>query len=215
MNQTSAPAPAETAQRRPGILRALYRWVLHWADTPYGTPALFVLSFAESSFFPIPPDVLQIALSVSKPRRSFYYAAVSVVASVLGAILGWFIGYALWATIGGFVMTHFGWLGFTQENFDAVAELYGQYGFLAILVAAFTPLPFKVFTITAGMFHIGLPVLLLASVLGRSARFFTVAACMYVFGPPVKGLIDKYFEWAMLVFALLLIGGFVLITCVF
>ena len=212
MNQTPAPAPSETAQRRPGMLRSLYRWVLHWADTPYGTPALFILSFAESSFFPIPPDVLQIALSVSKPRRSFYYATVSVVGSVLGAVLGWFIGWALWANIGGYVMAHFGWLGFTPENFNEVAHLYGQYGFLAILVAAFTPLPFKVFTITAGMFKIGLPVLLLASVLGRSARFFAVATCMYVFGPPVKELIDKYFEWAMIVFALLLIGGFVLIA---
>jgi membrane protein YqaA with SNARE-associated domain len=214
MNQTPAPAPSETAQRRPGMLRSLYRWVLHWADTPYGTPALFVLSFAESSFFPIPPDVLQIALSVSKPRRSFYYAAVSVIASVLGAVLGWFIGCALWTTIGGFVMAHFGWLGFTQENFDKVADLYHQYGFMAITVAAFTPLPFKVFTITAGMFNIGLPVLLIASVLGRSARFFTVAAGIYVFGPPVKELIDKYFELAMIVFAVLLVGGFVLITWV-
>ncbi len=215
MNQTPAPAPSETAQRRPGVLKGLYRWVLQWADTPYGTPALFALSFAESSFFPIPPDVLQIALSVSKPRRSFYYAAVSVVASVLGAVLGWFIGFALWTTIGGFVMAHFGWLGFTQENFDTVADLYRQYGFMAILVAAFTPLPFKVFTITAGIFNIGLPVLLIASVLGRSARFFAVAACMYIFGPPVKELIDKYFELAMIVFAVLLIGGFVLITWVF
>jgi len=214
MNQIPAAASPDKAERRPGMLRSLYRWVLHWADTPYGTPALFALSFAESSFFPIPPDVLQIALSVSKPRRSFYYAAVSVLASVLGAVLGWFIGYALWATIGGFVMAHLGWLGFTQENFDKVAELYQQYGFLAILVAAFTPLPFKVFTITAGMFHIGLPVLLIASVLGRSARFFAVATCMYVFGPPVKGLIDKYFEWAMIVFAVLLIAGFALITWV-
>ena len=214
MNQTPVPAPAETAEPRPGVLKSLYRWVLHWADTPYGTPALFLLSFAESSFFPIPPDVLQIALSVSKPRRSFYYAGVSVVASVLGAVLGWFIGCVLWTTIGSFVMAHLGWLGFTPENFDQVAELYQQYGFLAILVAAFTPLPFKVFTITAGIFNIGLPVLLLASVLGRSARFFAVATCMYVFGPPVKGLIDKYFEWAMIVFALLLIGGFVLIACI-
>ena len=215
MNQDLAPAPSKTDERRPGMLKALYRWVLHWADTPYGTPALFALSFAESSFFPIPPDVLQIALSVSKPRRSFYYAGVSVVASVLGAVLGWFIGCVLWTSVGGFVMAHFGWAGFTQENFDAVADLYGQWGFLAILVAAFTPLPFKIFTISAGMFNIALPVLLVASVLGRSARFFAVATCMYIFGPPVKELIEKYFELAMIVFAVLLIGGFVLIAWLF
>ncbi len=215
MNQTSASPGSSTARPRPGMLKSLYLWVLHWADTRYGTPALFVLSFAESSFFPIPPDVLQIALSVSKPRRSFYYAAVSVVASVLGAVLGWYIGYGLWAGVGDFVMTHCGWLGFTQENFDTVQGLYGRYGFMAITVAAFTPLPYKVFTIAAGVFEIGLPVLLLASVLGRSARFFAVAACIYVFGPSVKDLIDKYFELAMVLFAVLLVGGFVLIKWVF
>ena len=216
MKQISSSAPAEkTPKRRPGIVKSLYLWVLHWAETPYGTPALFVLSFAESSFFPIPPDVLQIALSVSKPRRSFYYAAVSVLASVLGAVFGWYIGYALWNVIGDFVMAHFGWVGFTQENFDKVADLYNQYGFMAITVAAFTPLPYKIFTIAAGVFKIGLPVLLVASVLGRSARFFAVATCIYLFGPAVKDLIERYFELATVVFVVLLVGGFLLIKWVF
>lgn len=214
MDQTP-PMSDPQNDRRPGIVKSLYLWVLHWAETPYGTPALFVLSFAESSFFPIPPDVLQIALSVSKPRRAFYYAAVSVVASVLGAILGWYIGYALWASVGGFVMTHFGWAGFTQHNFDRVQDLYAAYGFMAITVAAFTPLPYKVFTIAAGVFGIGLPVLLVASVLGRSARFFAVAACIYVFGPAVKDLIEKYFGLATTLFVVLLVGGFVLIKWLF
>ena len=211
MKQTpSSTTPTETG-RRPGIVKRLYLWVLHWADTPYGTPALFCLSFAESSFFPIPPDVLQIALSVSKPRRSFYYAAVSVVASVLGAVLGWYIGYALWTSVGDFVLTHGRWLGFTQENFDLVKQKYDQWGLLAIMVAAFTPIPYKVFTIAAGVFRIPLPVLLVASILGRSARFFAVAACIFIFGPSVKELIDKYFGLATVVFTVLLIGGFVLI----
>ena len=207
---STADSVAQTGEK-PGLLKRLYLWVIHWADTPYGTPALFCISFAESSFFPIPPDVLQIPLSISKPRRSFYYAAVSVAASVLGALLGWYIGYALWATVGDFVMAHFGWLGFTPENFEAVAEKYEQYGFMAIAVAAFTPLPYKVFTVSAGMFGIGLPVLVLASVVGRSARFFTVAACIYVFGPTVKSLIEKYLGLATVMFAVLLIGGFVVI----
>jgi membrane protein YqaA with SNARE-associated domain len=209
MSQTpTSTAPTETG-RRPGIVKRLYLWVLHWADTPYGTPALFCLSFAESSFFPIPPDVLQIALSVSKPRRSFYYAAVSVVASVLGAILGWSIGYYLWEATGEFFMTYVP--GVSQNNFDLVKAKYHQYGFMAITVAAFTPIPYKVFTIAAGVFKIYLPELLLASVLGRSARFFAVATCIYIFGPRVKELIDKYFGLATIVFTVLLIGGFVLI----
>ncbi len=209
MIETTSPDAPEKATRKPGLVKSLYLWVLHWADTPYGTPALFGLSFAESSFFPIPPDVLQIALSVSKPRRSFYYAAVSVVASVLGAILGWYIGYALWEATGEFFMRYVP--GVSQENFDLVKEQYDRYGFMAIAVAAFTPIPYKVFTIAAGVFRVPLPVLLLASVLGRSARFFSVAACIFIFGSKVKDLIDKYFGLVTIVFTVLLIGGFVLI----
>ena len=215
MDNAPEAAASTTPARRPGLLKSLYLWVLHWAETPYGTPALFGLSFAESSFFPIPPDVLQIALSVSKPRRSFYYAAVSLVASVLGAILGWYLGYALGPPCRDFLEAHCRWLGFTEKNFDTVEGLYQQYGFLAILVAAFTPLPYKVFTITAGVFGIYLHVLLFASILGRSARFFAVATCIYAFGPAVKDLIEKYFELALVVFAVLLVGGFALITWLF
>ena len=198
--------------KRPNIVKRMYLWVLHWAETPYGTPALFVISFAESSFFPIPPDVLQIPLSISKPKRSFYYATVSMIASVLGAILGWYIGYGLWAALGPFFMAYVP--GVTQDNFDAVEGLYNAYGFMAITVAAFTPLPYKVFTIAAGIFHVSLPVLILASILGRSARFFTVATCIFFFGPTVKHYIDEYFELATILFTILLIGGFLLIKFV-
>lgn len=198
--------------KKPNVIKRMYLWVLHWAETPYGTPALFGLSFAESSFFPIPPDVLQIALSISKPKRSFFYATVSMIASVLGAILGWYIGYGLWSALGPFFMDYVP--GVNQKNFDAVEGLYNAYGFMAITVAAFTPLPYKVFTIAAGIFHVSLPVLIVASILGRSARFFTVATCIFFFGPTVKHYIDKYFEWATILFTVLLIGGFLLIKFV-
>ena len=226
MSQTSTPPSSTDTVRHPGIFkrlylwvfglfRRLYLWVMHWADTPYGTPALFGISFAESSFFPIPPDVLQIALSISKPRRSFYYAAVNSVASVLGSSLGWFIGYALWSTMGDFFITYIP--GLTQENIKSAGELYGDNAFLAILCAAFTPIPYKVFTISAGVFsqYVPLPMLIGASLLGRSARFFAVATLIYFFGPRVKDLLDKYFELATLAFAALLIGGFVLIKLLF
>lgn len=212
---SKAPAaedvPAEDAGRKPGIMKRLYLWVLHWAETPYGTPALFCLSFAESSFFPIPPDVLQIALSVSKPRRSFYYALISGLGSVAGAVLGWFIGYVLWTSAGGFFMEYIP--GLTQENITYVGELYEKNAFLAILSAAFTPIPFKVFTISAGVFHtyVSFWTLLLASFLGRFARFFIVAVCIFFFGPSVKVLLEKYFGVLSLLFFALLIGGFVLI----
>ena len=208
----SSDSEATQAAAKPNIVKRMYLWVLHWAETPYGTPALFGLSFAESSFFPIPPDVLQIALSISKPKRSFYYATVSMVASVLGAIVGWYIGYALWAGLGQFFMDYVP--GVNQENFDAVEGLYTAYGFLAITMAAFTPLPYKVFTIAAGIFGVSLPVLIVASILGRSARFFSVATCIFFFGPSVKEFIDKYFELATILFTILLIGGFLLIKVV-
>lgn len=211
MTDTPTQEPAAPV-RKPNIVKRLYLWVLHWAETPYGTPALFGISFAESSFFPLPPDILQIPLSISKPKRSFYYATVSMIASVLGAILGWYIGYALWTALGPFFMNHV-W-GVTPENFAAVERLYTAYGFMAITVAAFTPLPYKVFTIAAGVFHLSLPVLIVASIIGRSARFFSVATCIYFFGPTVKYFIDRYFELATIVFTVLLIGGFLLIKFV-
>jgi membrane protein YqaA with SNARE-associated domain len=203
--QTEGP----TTGRRPNVLRRLYHWVLHWAETPYGTPALALISFAESSFFPIPPDVLQIALSVSKPRRSFYYAAVSAVASVLGGIAGWLIGYAFWQAVDGFFMAYVP--GFSEENIAYVSRLYHENAFLAIFAAAFTPIPYKVFTITAGVFNVPLPVLVAASGLGRSGRFFLVAACIYFFGPRVKALLEKYFEFATILLVVLGVLGFLAI----
>ncbi len=206
--------PDPSSRPRRGLVRRLYDWVLHWADTPYGTPALFAIAFAESSFFPIPPDVLQIALSVSKPRRSFYYAAVSGAGSVLGGILGYIIGLAFWAAAGGFLMSVIP--GLTQANIDYVGRLYEQNAFWTIVCAGFTPIPYKVFTIAAGVFsqHVGLGVLIAGSILGRFGRFFLVAAFLYFFGPGVKALIEKYFDWAALAFAALLILGFVVIKIV-
>jgi len=202
------PTPPQVP-RRPGLMRRLYLWVLHWADTPYGTPALFLLSFAESSFFPVPPDVLQMALSVSKPRRSFYYAAISGLGSVLGGIAGWLIGFLFWAAVGGFFYAYVP--GVTPENFDKVQALYEQNAVLALLGAAFTPIPFKVFTIAAGVFQISLLELIVASSIGRFGRFMLVAVFIYYFGPAVKGLIDKYFGLVTLALFILLIGGFVAI----
>lgn len=207
-----APADSPTpdvAARPPGLVKRLYLWVLHWAETPYGTPALFLLSFAESSFFPIPPDVLQIALSIAKPKRSFYYAAVSGLGSVLGGLAGWFIGYALWAAVGGFFHAYVP--GVTEENFAKVQALYHENAFLALLGAAFTPIPFKVFTIAAGVFEVSLWILLVASTIGRLARFTLVAAFIFMFGPSVKTFLDKYFELATLAFFALLVLGFAVI----
>jgi len=185
-------------------LRRLYDWVLHWADTPYGTPALFLIALAESSVFPVPPDILQIALSLSKPRRSFYYAVVSLVGSLTGAAIGWTLGYWVWQAVSDFF---FAIPGFTHENFQYVQQLYQDNAFVAILAAAFSPVPYKVFTIAAGVFNVSLFVLFIASVLGRGGRFFAVALCIFMFGPQVKELLDKYFEWAALLLTVLFVAG--------
>ena len=205
----SNPTKEKADEKRPGMMKRLYRWVLHWAETPYGTPALFVLSFAESSFFPIPPDVLQIALSVSKPKRSFYYATVSGIASVLGAILGWYIGFAFWNATQDFF---FNWMpGFTPEHFQAVEARYNQNAFVAIALAGFTPIPYKVFTISAGVCQVPLQVLIIASILGRFARFYLVATCIFFFGPKIKDLLEKYFGIITFLIAAGVIAGFVAI----
>ncbi len=200
---------AETRTPRRGPLRRLYDWVLSWADSPRGTWALAGLSFAESSFFPIPPDVLQIALSVAKPKRSYYYAAVSAVASVAGGVFGWAIGAGLWKLLAPWFYAYVP--GFTPEKFAYVESLYLGNAFLAIFAAAFTPIPYKVFTIAAGACAVPLGTLIAASVLGRSLRFFLVATVTFVAGPTAKKVLDRYLEPATILMGIAIIGGFVAI----
>lgn len=190
-----------------GLLRKLYEWVLTLAHKKYASLALFFIAFSESSFFPIPPDVLQIALSVSKPKKSFFYSLLSSIGSVLGGIFGYFIGFFLFDTVGKFIIDILNY----QTQFDAVGNLYKSYAFLAILTAAFTPIPYKVFTIAAGFWQIGLIPLITASIIGRSARFFLVATLFYFFGSKIKDFIDKYFNLLTIIFIILLISGFVAI----
>jgi membrane protein YqaA with SNARE-associated domain len=191
-------------------LKWLYDWVLHWAQTPYGMPALAILAFAESSFFPVPPDVLLIALCLGVPSRSFYFAAVAAIASVAGGVGGYMIGWLLWEQVQDVFFTYV----FSRHVFDQVAGLYQENAFWAVFTAGFTPIPYKVFTIAGGVFQIDFREFLLASVLGRSGRFFLVGGLIRVFGPPIKVFIDRYFNLLSLLFVFLLIGGFLLIRLV-
>ncbi|MCZ6556071.1 MAG: DedA family protein [Candidatus Dadabacteria bacterium] len=189
------------------MFRRLYNWVLGWADTKYGVPALAIVSFAESSFFPVPPDPLLMALSLGKPKRAFWYALVCSVMSVLGGIFGYFIGWALWGLMSSFFLTYV----FSPEAFDFVRAQYEQNAFLAILGAAITPIPYKVFTVTAGVFHINLLYLILASAIGRSARFFLEAGLVYFFGEQIRNFIDKYFNLLVTLFFILVLAGFFIV----
>ena len=204
MKDESSPL-SEPAPSKKNIVRRLYDWVLSWAETRYGTPALFILAFIESSFFPIPPDVLQITLSAGKPKRAFWYATVCLVGSVLGAFLGYLIGYAFWATMQDFFFNYI--YGFTEARFETVKGYYEANAFLAIFTAALTPIPYKIFMIAAGVCAISLWMLFIASVVGRGARFYAVAAIMYFFGPTVKVWIDKYFNLLTVVFTIFVIAG--------
>ncbi len=193
------------------IIKKLYDWVLHWAETPYAVPALFLLSFSESSFFPVPPDVLLIALAISIPQKSFKYAAICSVASVLGGILGYYIGVYGYEAVGKPIVDFY----HGQETMDKDKMWYEQYGFWGILIAAITPIPYKVFTIASGVFKFDFLSFLSASIIGRSFRFFVVAGLIWKFGPVIKKFIDKYFNLLSFAFIVLLVGGFILIKYVF
>lgn len=206
-------------ENKAGIIRKLYDWVLHWAHTPYGVPALFILAFAESSFFPIPPDVLLIALAVSIPSKSFKFAATCTTGSIIGGMLGYLIGYELWYNQSGnysdFANLFFNYIpGFTYNVFEKVKIMYNENAFLSVFTAGFTPIPYKVFTITGGVCKIDFGVFILASAISRSLRFFLVAGIIYKFGAPITKWIDKYFNKLAVLFTILLIGGFVLIKIV-
>ncbi len=212
----SPPQPAQTkaqAANRPlgwlHPLRWLYEWVLSWAETRWGPVALAVLAFAESVIFPVPPDPLLMALALGKPRHSYRFAFICTAASVAGGVCGYAVGYWVWPWVSHLFFAYVP--GFTPENFAYVQGKYEENAFLAIFAAAFTPIPYKVFTISSGVFQTGVGVLVAASVLGRGLRFFAVAALMNRLGPKAKEFIDRYFNWLTLIFFVLLALGFFLI----
>ena len=192
---------------RPNFLRRLYNWTVGWADRPGGSWALFGIAFVESSFFLIPPDVLLLALCVGAPKKSFRFALICSAGSVLGGMLGYLIGYGAWHAVKDLFIPYI----FSQALFDKVQVLFQGNAFLAILTAAFTPIPYKVFTVAAGVFEVNFWTLVSASIVGRSARFFLVGGVLYFFGPSVKVLLEKYFDWFAWALLALGIGGFVAI----
>ncbi len=193
-------------QKKKGIVRRLYDWVLHWAETPFGPAALFVNSFAESSFFPIPPDALLIALSLGKPKRAYAFATYCSIASVLGGAAGYWIGSTIWDLVGQYFFQYVP--SFTPENFERVRVLYEKYNFWVVFTAGFTPIPYKLITVAGGVFSVNFGIFIIASILSRSARFFLVAGLIRHFGAPIQAFIDRYFNLLSIIFMVLLVGGF-------
>jgi len=170
-------------------------------NSNYPIIGLSILTFAESSFFPIPPDVVYIPLAIINPKNAFFYAAITTLFSVLGGIFGYYIG-----KIGGRpIIERF----VSDEKLYQVKLLYNKYDFWAIVVAGFTPIPYKVFSLSAGIFDINLKKFILASIIGRGGRFFLVCSLIYFFGKDIKYFLDNYFEIFTILFTVLLIGGFI------
>lgn len=199
------PAFIDTPRR---WLRQLYDWTMHWAETPQSLVALFAIAFAESSFFPIPPDVLLIAIVASSPARWLIAPTLCAIGSVTGAMLGYAIGYSLMTTVGQPIVDFYQ----AQHHWDRVVTLYnGEWGIWFLAGAAFTPIPYKVATIAAGATHMEFLPFVLVSIVGRAGRFFLVASILRVFGPRVRHTLEKHFDLAAALFMVLLIGGFVVI----
>ncbi len=192
------------------LLRKLYDWVLHWADTPYGIWVLFALAFSESSFFPIPPDVLLIALCIARPDRALFYAFISTVGSITGGIFGYLIGHFLFKEVGQPIIELYG----AMDKYLWIQDKFETYDFVSIFAAALTPIPYKVFTIAAGAFKINFWIFLAASVMGRATRFFIVGGLIRICGERIKGFIDRYFNLCTVIFTILLIVGFIVLKYV-
>jgi len=199
------------------IFKKLYLWMLSWSDKPSGPVALGIFSFSEAIFFPIPPDTLLIPLALGKREKALYFAFICSICSILGGTLAYTLGAWLWwedlnlySNFAKFFFDHIP--GFTPAAFDRVKQLYDKYNFMIIFTAGFTPIPFKLFTISAGSFKINFPLFILASTLSRSARFFIVAFLIKLYGDPINYFIDKYFNIIAIVFTILLFGGFALLN---
>lgn len=205
----SEPLPTH---KKGHLFKRLYNWVLHWAHTPYGTPALGALSFAEASFFPIPPDPLLLALAFGRPKRGPWYALVCSVCSVAGGAMGFVIGYFLWEEIGLPIVEFY----HVVDKAKMVAEAFRESAFFWVFLAGLTPIPYKVFTIGSGLAAAQsddsiFPVFMLASIFSRFLRFFAEGMLVYFFGEHIRGFIEKYFDWLLWAFAALGIAGFLFV----
>lgn len=187
-------------------LSQLYDWVMKLAASRRAVPALFGVSFLESSVFPVPPDAMLIPMCLARRDRAFHLAALCTLASVLGGLAGYAIGAFLYDTVGAAIIEFYGY----QTAFADFQRRFVEWGGWIVAGAGLTPFPYKVITITSGLVHLDLAVFLVASVLARGARFFLVAGLLWYFGPPVRGFIERNLSLLTVLFFVLLVGGFLL-----
>lgn len=192
------------------MIKRLYDWTISLANHPQALWALAFVAFIESSVFPIPPDILMIPLIIARPREAFKIAGIATAASVLGGMLGYYIGYGAFETLGKPVLEFYG----KDAYFDEFAVKYNEWGAWAVLIAGVTPFPYKVITIMSGATGLSLTVFVVASIVARAFRFFIVATLLWKFGPPIRDWIERRLGLAFTVFMVLLLGGFAVLKLI-
>jgi membrane protein YqaA with SNARE-associated domain len=190
------------------MLRGLYDWMMRAAAGKNAERSLGVVSFAESSFFPIPPDVMLIPMVLARPERAWWLATLTTITSVIGGMAGYAIGYFLLDTVGMWIIDTYN----LHAGMETFKQYFAEYGVWVVAVFGFTPLPYKLATIASGIAMLPLGPFMLASIATRGARFFLVAALLKYFGPSIRVFIEKHFNWLSMVFVVLLIGGFVAVV---
>jgi membrane protein YqaA with SNARE-associated domain len=189
------------------MIRRLYDWTMDLASRPHALRALGVVSFAESSFFPIPPDAMIIPMVLARPDKAWQIALVATVTSVLGGIAGYAIGFYLYETLGQWVISAYGY----GEQFEAYRAAYNEWGLWIILIKGLTPIPYKLVTIASGAAAFDFWVFAAASILTRGARFYLVAALLKYFGPPIRDFVERRLTLVTTIFVVGLVGGFVVV----
>jgi membrane protein YqaA with SNARE-associated domain len=187
------------------MLRRLYDWTIELSASRRAPWALGAVSAAESSVFPLPPDIMLIPMVLARRDKAWAYATICTAASVVGGVIGYMIGFFLFDSIGTYILNLYGY----QQAFESFASRYNDYGVWIVLIAGLTPFPYKVITIASGVTQLNFLVFMLASIAARGARFFAVSALLWWFGEPIRNFIDRYFGLLTIAFMALLIGGFV------
>lgn len=193
------------------MMRRLYDWMMRKASSDGAPWALGIVSFVESSFFPIPPDVMLIPMVLSRREKAFYYATIATVTSVIGGMLGYAIGYYLYDAVGLPILKFYG----KEHALDAFIQFVHEYGVPAVIIKGATPIPYKVVTIAAGVAKMDLLWFTFASIIARAMRFYLVAGLLYFFGEPIRDFIERRLTLVTTLFVLLLVGGFVAVKYLF
>ena len=184
-------------------LKRLYNWTLDKANHKNAKWYLSLISFAESSFFPIPPDILLIPMALASKTKAIFYAFICTFSSVLGGIMGYAIGYYSYNTVGIYIIEFY----HLENSFSIFENYYNEFGMLIVLGAGITPFPYKFITIASGVFGLNIFLFIFVSIIGRGFRFYLIAILLYFFGEKIKLIIDRYFNVLTIVFFILLVGS--------